>query len=597
MIQGADYIFKLFGNLKPYAGYAAVTVLCVIATSLLNLMLPDYMSNIINRGVIGQDINFIWRTGGIMLLISGASMSAAIIGSYCSSVSGMGFGKIVRDKLFIKSVHFSQKEFDKFGTPSLITRATNDVNQVQMLVMTAQRMMISAPIMFAGGIIMAARKNAGLLWILLIILPVIIIAAVIMIKVSMPLFTVMQKKIDNINLILREKLSGIRVIRAFNKSEYEDLRFKDANRDLTDTSLKIGKIMALVMPMMMFVMSSAGLLILWFGGHRIENPAEIGNLMAFMQYVMQIMMSVMMSMMMLVMIPRAKVSADRINEVLDCEYSLVDAENTHKLNVTHDKNNIIEFKNVGFTYEGANAPVIKNINFTAKKGETLAIIGSTGSGKSTLVNLIPRFYDATEGEILFHGVNIKDLAQRELRDNIGYIPQKAFLFDGTVEYNIKQGNENIDGRGIKRALEISQAAEFVGEMAEKENSRISQGAANISGGQKQRLAIARALARDVSLYIFDDTFSALDFKTDAKLRAAVKSELTDKKGACILIVAQRVGTIMNADKIIVLENGEICGIGAHKDLLDTCGVYKEIVESQLTEDEIEKIDGVKEGTA
>jgi ATP-binding cassette subfamily B protein len=384
------------------------------------------------------------------------------------------------------------------------------------------------------------------------------------------------------NLILREKLSGIRVIRAFNRSGYEDLKFSEANRDLTDTGLKIGKIMALVMPLMMLVMSSASLMILWFGGHSIDDPAEIGNLMAFIQYIMQIMMSVMMSMMMLVQVPRAKVSADRINEVLDCEYSITDAENTHKLNINNNAN-IIEFKNVGFTYEGASAPVIKNISFTAKKGETIAIIGSTGSGKSTLVNLIPRFYDVTEGEILFYGTDIKDLAQRELRENIGYIPQKAFLFDGTVEYNIKQGSENIDDMGVARALEISQAAEFVSEMTEKENSRISQGATNISGGQKQRLSIARALARDVGLYIFDDTFSALDFKTDALLRAAIKSELRD---ACVLIVAQRVGTIMNADKIIVLENGEICGIGTHKELLDVCVVYKEIVESQLTEEEI-----------
>ncbi|MCL1857798.1 MAG: ABC transporter ATP-binding protein/permease [Oscillospiraceae bacterium] len=575
-------MLKLFKNLKNYAGYIAITLACVLTTSILDLFLPDYMSEIISKGVVGKDVDYIWKIGGIMLIISAVSMTASIIGSYCSSISGMGFGKTVREKIFTKVENFSQNEFDKFSTPSLITRTTNDVNQMQMLVMIAQRMMVSAPFMFVGGIIMAARKDAGLLWILLIILPIIVVVAMIMMKVTLPLFTSMQKKIDRINLVLREKLSGIRVIRAFNKNEYEDGRFKEANKDLTETSLKVGKIMALLMPLMMLVMNATSLLILWFGGASIENPANIGNLMAFMQYIMQIMMSFMMATMMFVMIPRAAVSADRINEVLDCEFTVVDSDKTVPLFVDNTKN-IIEFKNVTFTYGGASAPVIKNISFTAEKGETVAIIGSTGSGKSTLVNLIPRFYDVTEGEILFYGTNITQLAQKELRDNMGYIPQKAFLFDGTVAENIKEGKEDATEEEIQKALEISQAWEFVSQMPEQAESHISQGATNVSGGQKQRLSIARALARNVGLYIFDDTFSALDFKTDAKLRAAIKENLTD---ACVLIVAQRVGTIMNADKIIVLENGEICGIGTHKNLLESCAVYKEIVESQLTEEEI-----------
>ena len=581
-------MLKLFRNLKPYAGFIVVTMLCVLTTSILDLFLPDYMSNIINRGVVGRDVGYIWKMGGIMLIISAVSMIASIIGSYCSSVSGMGFGKIIREKIFTKVENFSRNEFDKFSTPSLITRTTNDVNQVQMLVMIAQRMMISAPFVFIGGIIMAARKDAGLLWILLIILPIIVAVALIMMKVSLPLFTSMQKKIDKINLVLREKLSGIRVIRAFNKAEHEDKKFSEANKDLTDTSLKVGKIMAFMMPLMMLVMNATSLLIIWFGGANIQDPSKIGNLMAFTQYIMQIMMSFMMATMMFVLIPRAKVSADRINEVLDCEFSIVDADEKNILPLVTDNNiknieNIVEFKNVAFTYQGASAPVIKNISFTAKRGETVAIIGSTGSGKSTLVNLIPRFYDITEGEILFYGTNIKYLRQKELRQNIGYIPQKAFLFDGTIEHNIKEGNENATEEEIKKALEISQAAEFVYQMTEQTQSHISQGATNISGGQKQRLSIARALSRNVGLYIFDDTFSALDFKTDAKLRMAIKENLKD---ACVMIVAQRVGTIMAADKIIVLENGEICGIGRHKDLLDTCGVYREIVESQLTKEEI-----------
>ena len=579
-------MLKLFRNLKPYAGYIAITLACILTTSILDLYLPDYMSDIIGKGVVGKDVGYIWKIGGSMLIISAISMTASIIGSYCSSISGMGFGKTVREKIFTKVENFSQNEFDKFSTPSLITRTTNDVNQMQMLVMIAQRMMISAPFMFIGGIIMAAKKDASLLWILLIILPIIVVVAMIMMKVTLPLFKSMQQKIDRINLVLREKLSGIRVIRAFNKNEYEDGRFEEANKDLTGTSLKVGKIMALMMPLMMLVMNATALLILWFGGHSIENPADIGNLMAFIQYIIQIMMSFMMATMMFVMIPRAAVSAGRINEVLDCEFTVVDQENTVPLVLDLDggkDKNIIEFKNVTFTYGGASAPVIKNINFTAEKGETVAIIGSTGSGKSTLVNLIPRFYDVTGGEILFHGVNIKDLPQKELRENMGYIPQKAFLFDGTIANNIREGNENATDEEIRKALEISQAWEFVSQMPEQTESHISQGATNVSGGQKQRLSIARALARNVGLYIFDDTFSALDFKTDANLRTAIKENLKD---ACVLIVAQRVGTIMNADKIIVLEDGEICGIGTHKNLLESCAVYKEIVESQLTEEEI-----------
>jgi ATP-binding cassette subfamily B protein len=540
------------------------------------------MSNIISKGVVGKDVSYIWQTGGSMLIISGISMIASIIGSYCSSISGMGFGKTVREKIFTKVENFSQNEFDKFSTPSLITRTTNDVNQMQMLVIIAQRMMISAPIMFIGGIIMAWRKDASLLWILLIILPIIVVVAILLMRVTLPLFTSMQKKIDRINLVLREKLSGIRVIRAFNKNEYEDNRFKEANKDLTDTSLKVGKIMALLMPLMMLVMNATMLLVLWFGGNSIESPADIGNLLAFMQYIIQIMMSFMMATMMFVMVPRAAVSAGRINEVLECEYTVVDSKDTKPL-ILDKTENIIEFKDVTFTYHGASAPVIKNINFTAKKGETVAIIGSTGSGKSTLINLIPRFYDVTDGEILFYGTNIKDLSQNELRQNMGYIPQKAFLFNETIAQNIKEGNENANEEDIQKALEISQAFEFVSQMPEQAESHISQGATNISGGQKQRLSIARALARNVGLYIFDDTFSALDFKTDAKLRSAIKENLKD---ACVIIVAQRVGTIMNADKIIVLENGEIYGTGTHRELLESCAVYKEIVESQLSEEEI-----------
>jgi ATP-binding cassette subfamily B protein len=574
-------LLKLFKNLKPYAAYIAVTLACVLTTSILDLFLPDYMSNIISKGVVGKNVDEIWRIGGTMLIISGISMSASIIASYCSSISGMGFGKTVREKIFTKVENFSQNEFDKFSTPSLITRTTNDVNQIQMLVMIAQRMMVAAPFMFVGGIIMAAKKDAGLLWILLIILPIIVVVAMILVKITLPLFTEIQKKIDRINLVLREKLSGIRVIRAFNKTKYEDQRFSEANKDLTGTSLKVGKIMALMMPLMMLVMNSTILMILWFGGTSIENPADIGNLMAFMQYIMQIMMSFMMATMMFVMVPRAAVSATRINEVLECGFTVTDSENTLPLQIGGD--NVVEFKNVAFAYAGAGAPVLKNISFTAKKGETVAIIGSTGSGKSTLVNLIPRFYDVTEGEILFYGVNVKDLKQKELRENIGYIPQRAFLFDGTIAENIKEGDETAGEADIQKVLEISQAAEFVAQMPELENSRVSQGATNLSGGQKQRLSIARALVRKVGLYIFDDTFSALDFKTDANLRTAIKENLA---GACVLIVAQRVGTIMNADKIIVLENGEICGIGNHRELLAGCAVYREIVESQLSEEEI-----------
>lgn len=574
-------MYKLLKNLKNYSVYVLISVVCVAVTAICDLLLPDYMSNIVNTGIIGKDIDFIWKTGFTMLMISGISMVAAIIGSWCSSMSGMGFGRTIREKIFKKTEYFSEKEFDKFGTPSLITRTTNDVTQVQMVVIMGLRMLINAPIMFVGGIIMAVRKEAGMSWIIAVVLPVIFLVMIIMMRVSIPLFKSMQKKLDRINLVLREKLSGIRVIRAFNKSDHADGRFEEASGDLADTSLKVGKIMSFMMPVMMFIMSFTTLLILWVGAYYITDATHIGNIMAFISYLMQIMMSFMMVSMMFIFIPRAQVSAARINEVLETEYSVTDPKNPVVLDLNNNAP-LIEFRDVSFSYEGAASPVVKNISFTGNKGETIAIIGSTGSGKSTLINLIPRFYDVTGGQILLSGRDIRELSLDELRGSMGYIPQKAFLFDGTIEENVREGNENASHEDIMRALEISQASGFVSEMPEKENSHISQGATNVSGGQKQRLSIARALARRVPVYIFDDTFSALDFKTDSLLRGAIKRELSD---SLVLIVAQRVGTIMHADRIIVLEDGEICGMGRHEELLKSCEVYKEIVDSQIREED------------
>ncbi|EQB86305.1 ATP-binding cassette subfamily B protein [Clostridium punense] len=574
-------MIKLYKNLKPYTAMVIAVLFFVALQSIGDLYLPTLMSDIINEGVMQGDTSRILQIGGTMLLVAGAGVIASILASLLSAKVATGLGTILRSKIFRKVESFSLNEFDKLGTATLITRTTNDVTQIQTVTVMIMRMMISAPIMATGGIFMALSKDKPLTWVLAVSIPVLAIVVAILASRMMPLFKQVQVKIDRINLVLREKLTGIRVIRAFNTIERERKRFDDANVDLTGNYIKVNRIMAFMMPSIMLVMNFTSLAILWFGGIRIsEGNMDLGALAAFTQYAMQIMMSMLMLAMMFIMVPRAQAAAVRINEVLDTVPDITDAENTKD---SFTGKGYVEFNDVTFSYHGAEQPALNNISFAAKPGEVTAIIGSTGSGKSTLVNLIPRFYDIDSGSILVDGVDVRDISQENLRSKIGFVPQKAVLFSGTIAENIKFGSDNATEEEIKHAAEVAQAADFIATMDGGYDHEIAQGGTNVSGGQKQRLSIARALVRKPEIYIFDDSFSALDFKTDAKLRAALKKETLE---STVLIVAQRVGTVMDADRIIVLDEGRIAGMGTHKELLNNCDVYREIVSSQLSEEEM-----------
>ncbi|MGQ9632406.1 MAG: ABC transporter ATP-binding protein [bacterium] len=575
-------MIKLFKYLKPYAIPVATVIILVFLESMANLYLPNLMSDIVNKGITRSDINYIIRTGGFMLLVALGGSICAVLAGYLGSHAAMGFGAILRSEIFSHVSSFSLNEFDKFGTPSLITRTTNDVTQVQMVTVIMMRMIIMAPIMCIGGIIMAVSKDKGLSWVIAVVIPILAAAILITALKGFPLFKAIQKKIDKLNLVLQEGLTGVRVIRAFNRLDYERRRFQDANLDLTQTSIQVNRIMAALMPTMMLIMSYTTVAIIWFGGIRIDRgTSNIGNMMAFMQYAMQILFSLLMASMMFIMVPRAQASAERINEVLETIPEMKDAE--HVKSADNDKRGYIEFRDVTFRYHGAEEPAVRNISFSAKPGEVIAIIGSTGSGKSTLLNLIPRFYDVDSGSILIDGVDVREMSQEALRAKIGFVPQKAVLFTGTIADNIRYGKEDATDEEVQKAAEIAQATEFIFGMKDRFNSIIAQGGTNVSGGQKQRLSIARALVKRPEIYVFDDSFSALDFKTDSKLRAALKRETAN---STVLIVSQRVATVMNADKIIVMDEGRIVGMGTHKELCKTCEVYREIVSSQLPEEEI-----------
>lgn len=574
-------MLKLFRFLKPYALQIVGVLILVFLQTLSDLYMPTLMADIIDKGVMLGDTSYIMKIGVRMLLIAGGGTICAIIVSLLSSRTAAGFGRIIRNKVFSRVESFSLNEFDKLGTATLITRTTNDITQVQMVVVMIMRMMVSAPMMAIGGIIMAMSKDRELTIVLAFAIPILIATITLIASKGLPLFKQVQLKIDKINLVLREKLTGIRVIRAFNRVEHEEVRFEAANAELTKNYIKINKLMAFLMPSLMLIMNLTSLSILWFGIIRIDQGnMEMGSLIAFTQYAMQIMFSMLMVSMMFIMIPRAQVSAIRINEVLDTYPEINDAEQTIKA----DKlKGYLEFKDVTFSYHGAEQPVLSNISFSVSPGKTTAIIGSTGSGKSTLVNLVPRFYDVDSGSVLVDGVDVREMSQEELRSKVGFVPQKAVLFSGSIADNIRFGKNDASDEEIIKAAQTAQAIEFINDMDDGFEHEIAQGGTNISGGQKQRIAIARALIRKPEIYIFDDSFSALDFKTDAKLRAAIKEETS---GAAVLIVAQRVGTIMDADQIIVLDDGRVVGIGTHKELLKTCKVYKEIVSSQLSEEEI-----------
>lgn len=572
---------KLLKFLKPYRVAILIASGLIFIQIILELLLPTLMGNIIDIGVAGGDTAYIFKTGGLMMLIASAVILFAVISIYLSSGISMAFSRDIRSAVFKKVENFSLNEFDKIGTPSLITRTTNDITQLQQAVMMSLRIMARAPMITIGSIIMAVYKNARLSLIIIFVLPVIILMVIIVTKKGVPLFKAIQIKLDKLNQILRENLMGVRVVRAFNRIDYEKERFREANEDITNATIKVSKMMAAMMPVITLALNFTIIAVIWYGSINIDRGTmQVGDLMAFIQYVIQSMFYIAMLSMIFITISRASASAARINEVLDMESEIKDPE---KSGITEIKDGIIQFKNVTFSYLGAEEPALKNISFTAKPGEVTAIIGGTGSGKSTLINLIPRFYDVDSGSILIDGVDIREMKQKTLRDAIGLVPQNSVLFTGTIADNVKYGKDSATSEDIGHAIEIAQAEGFVLSTKEGFDSVIAQGGTNVSGGQKQRLSIARALVRKPKIYLFDDSFSALDFKTDAKLRSALKSEVAE---STLIIVSQRVSTIIDADQIIVLDRGAICGIGAHRELLKTCNVYREIVSSQLSEEEI-----------
>lgn len=574
-------MIKLFRFLKPYRISLAFVFVLVFLQSLSDLYLPTLMADIVDVGIVKGDISYILRIGGFMLAVAVGGTICAVIGIYGSSKIAVGFGKIIRAKLFTHVEKFSLHEFDTVSTASLITRTTNDTTQVQLVLVIMLRMMISAPLMTIGGIIMAITQDAGLAWVLVGIIPILVLAIIVIMGNAIPLFKIMQVKIDKLNLVLDEGLTGVRVIRSFDRIEHEKKRFDEANLDLTDTAIKVNRIVAFMMPIMMLVMNLSTVAILWFGSIRIDNgDMQIGALIAFLQYAMQILFALLMVSMMFIMLPRASASAARINEVLAMEPEINDKDEVKQADAMRG---YVEFQNVTFSYPGAEEPAICNISFSARPGEITAIIGGTGSGKSTLISLIPRFYDIDTGRVLVDGVDVREMSQESLRAKIGFVPQRAVLFSGSIENNIRYGKEDASDEEIRRAASVAQATEFISGMKDGFASTIAQGGTNISGGQKQRLSIARALVRRPEVYVFDDSFSALDFKTDAKLRAALKGEVRE---STVFIVAQRVSTVMDADQIIVLDEGHIAGIGKHRELMDTCNVYREIVSSQLSLEEI-----------
>ena len=571
--------------LRQYWKQLVLVVALVLVQSFANLYLPSLMAQIINNGVVLGDTGYIVRTGMYMLAVALLLGVSAVFAVYWGSRVAMAFGRDVRSSLFRKVESFSQNEMNQFGAPSLITRNTNDVQQVQLMVAIALTVMIAAPLMLIGGIVMALRQDVPLSATLIVILPVMAVVMGLIVVRAVPMFRSYQTKLDRINQVMRETLSGIRVIRAFSRTDFEERRFDEANRDLTATGLRVTRLFALMFPSLMAILNLSTVAIVYFGARRVGSGGmPIGNLTAFITYVMQILMAVLMATMLSAMIPRAAASGDRIQQVLDVQPAIHDPDVAVAV-LGHDggPRGLLEFKDVEFRYPGAQDPVLTHISFTASPGQTTAIVGSTGSGKSPLISLIPRLYDVTSGSVEIDGNDIRKLNRADLWRHIGFVPQKAFLFSGTVASNLRYGDESATDDDLWQALSVAQGEEFVRAMSEGLEEPIAQGGTTVSGGQRQRLAIARALVKKADIYVFDDSLSAVDLKTDSMLRAALKRETAN---ASVILVAQRVSSIMHADQIIVLERGTIAGIGTHEQLLATCETYQEIVYSQLTAEEV-----------
>ena len=561
---------------KPYIPYILAAVVLLFAEAMLELALPGYMADIIDDGIIAGDMKQIYRIGILMIGISAAIVLCATGVSLFASKTAAMSARDIRKAVFRKVMHFANEEMEDFSTASLITRSTNDIQQIQMASVMTMRLGLFAPVMGIGAIIKALRTSVSLAWTIGIAFGAIVVLMAFMFIITLPKFKVVQEKVDKLNLVMNERLRGILVIRAFNTQKHEEDRFDDANRELTDLNLFVNRAMSLLMPVMMLIMNLTSILVVWAGAHYIDaGNLEIGSMLAFIQYAMQIIISFLFIAMMFIFLPRAAVSMGRVGEILKKEISITDRENTQKIK---ERRGVVEFRHVSFRYKDAEEAVLSDISFVAKPGEMTAFIGSTGSGKTTLVNLIPRFFDVTEGSITIDGVDIRDMKQHDLREMIGYVPQKGVLFSGDIQSNIAYGAEDKSLENVKLAAKIAQAEDFITEKDEGFNAPVAQGGTNVSGGQKQRISIARALAKKAPIYIFDDSFSALDFKTDAALRKELKKSAGS---STVLVVAQRISTIADADRIVVLNEGRIAGIGTHSELMQTCEIYREIASSQL----------------
>ena len=574
--------------LRIFSGYWLMFIILVgftYAMVMANLWLPDKMSEIVNNGIIKQDMPAIWQNGLAMILVTAAGGLCSIVIGFLASRIATGMAQKLRTELFERVESFALADFNKFSTASLITRSTNDIQQIQMTSILLLRLALMAPIMAIGGLQKAIHNAPDLSWIIAVAVSVLLVVIAVLFVTAVPRFKKLQTLVDKLNLVTRENLVGLKVIRAFHNEKIEQKKFQQANTELNKMNLFVNRLMMLLDPIMTLVMNFSSVAIVWFGAHLISSGnLQIGNMMAFLEYAMQVIISFLLLSMVFIMVPRAAVSVKRVGEVLDTLPSIVDPQSPQRL--PDDATGKIEFKDVTFTYPDADLPVLSSINFTAEPGQTTAFIGSTGSGKSTLINLIPRFYDVSAGQILLDGVDIRQLKLEDLYDQIGYVPQKGVLFSGTIASNIKYGNAKASQKLVEKSAKIAQAAEFINELKNGYKNDIAQGGSNVSGGQRQRLSIARAIAVEPNVYIFDDSFSALDFKTDAKLRLALAKETKHKT---VLIVGQRINTIMNADKIIVLDEGKIVGQGTHRELMKNCEVYQEIAASQLSEDDLQKM--------